>query len=285
MKKYNHIWKLVVGASLAAGLLSACGGVSASRHQTLQGQYDAVQERNQELASQNESYEEELLRIRKERQALAQELERLAMRNQNLNLNLEAQGDEAERLRLRLATLEALEQEVSQRNRIYTSVIDQFKSLIDAGQLQVNIVDGRMVINLPQDILFDSGSAKLSPQGSETLQEVARVLAQIDREFQVEGHTDNVPIHSSRFPSNWELSSARAMAVVHLLVGNKVHPDKLSGAGYGEHQPTASNESKEGRKLNRRIEIVMLPNLDVIADAQVSEVGGEVQPQTTAAKQ
>jgi chemotaxis protein MotB len=238
-----------------------------------------VQERNQDLTAQNEAYEDELVRIRQERQALAQELERLAMRNQDLNLNLEAQGEEAQRLRQRLAALEALEKEVSQRNRIYASVIDQFKSLIDAGQLQVSIVDGRMVINLPQDILFDSGSAKLSPQGTETLQEVARVLAEINREFQVEGHTDNVPIHSQRFPSNWELSSARALSVVHLLVGNGVNPDKLSGAGYGEHQPNASNEDKEGRKLNRRIEIVMLPNLDVIADTQVS---GEVTPQSTA---
>jgi chemotaxis protein MotB len=96
------------------------------------------------------------------------------------------------------------------------------------------------------------------------------VLAELDdRRFQVEGHTDNVPIATERFPSNWELSSARALSVVQLLVRGGVAPESLSGAGYGEFQPVASNDDRESRRRNRRIEIVMLPNLDVIAGTQV----------------
>ena len=97
------------------------------------------------------------------------------------------------------------------------------------------------------------------------------VLAELsDRTFQVEGHADNVPISTEQFPSNWELSSARALSVVHLLIRQGVPSANLSGAAYGEFQPVADNDSAEGRRLNRRIEIVMLPNLDVIADSAIT---------------
>ena len=94
-----------------------------------------------------------------------------------------------------------------------------------------------------------------------------------DRRFQVEGHTDDVPISTERFPSNWELSSARALAVVRLLVEGGISPENVSGAAYGEYQPVASNDDRNGRARNRRIEIVMLPNLDVIAEAQLPGSG------------
>ncbi|NNF29617.1 MAG: OmpA family protein, partial [Gemmatimonadetes bacterium] len=155
-----------------------------------------------------------------------------------------------------------------ERNAIYENVIGRFRSLIEAGQLSVSIDRGRMVINLPQDILFPSGSATLNADGRGTLSEVGAVLTTIeDRRFQVEGHTDNVPISTARFPSNWELSAARALSVVNLLQNSGVPPERLSGAGYGEYQPVASNDDADGRRLNRRIEIVMLPNLDVISNA------------------
>ena len=174
----------------------------------------------------------------------------------------------AEGFRTRLEQLSALEQEVRERNRIYEEVIGRFRSLIDAGQLSVSISRGRLVINLPQDILFESGSATIGADGRRTLGEVARVLADIpNRTFQVEGHTDNVPIATARFPSNWELAAARALSVVHLLQEQGVKPENISGAAYGEYQPVSGNEEPSGRRLNRRIEIVMLPNLDVIAGA------------------
>jgi len=179
-------------------------------------------------------------------------------------------GAEFQRLQQRLRSLAAIEREVRQRNAIYEEVIGRFQSLIDDGRLSVAIDRGRMVIQLPQDILFESGSATLGSDGRGTLAEVAAVLSDIDdRSFQVEGHTDDVPIATARFPSNWELSTARALSVVRLLVDRGVNPMTLSGAGYGEFRPVASNDSSEDRRRNRRIEIVMLPNLDVIAAAQL----------------
>jgi len=183
---------------------------------------------------------------------------------------LNAQGVEAQRLRGRLDQLGAIEAEIRERNRIYEEVLSRFRSLIDAGRLSVSIVRGRMVINLPQDILFGSGSATLGGEGRQTLSEIAAVLSDFDdRTFQVEGHTDDDPISTTQFPSNWELSAARALSVVKLLVDRGVSPGLVSGAGYGEFQPVATNETEAGQRLNRRIEIVMLPNLDVIAETNV----------------
>jgi chemotaxis protein MotB len=183
---------------------------------------------------------------------------------------LDERGSEYRRLQQRLDQLAAVEREVRERNRIYQEVLGKFQSLIDAGQLSVSISRGRMVINLPQDILFESGSATVGREGRETIAQVAQVLADLpDRSFQVEGHTDNVPISTARFPSNWELSTARALSVVQLLVRGGVPPENLSGAGYGEYQPVASNDDAAGRRRNRRIEIVMLPNLDLIAGESI----------------
>jgi chemotaxis protein MotB len=185
-----------------------------------------------------------------------------------LEVLLSDQGTEYDQLQERLEALRAVEAEVRERNAIYEDVLGRFRSLIDAGQLAVSIARGRMVINLPQDVLFPSGSATLAAEGRRTLTEVGGVLAELDdRTFQVEGHTDNVPISTAQFPSNWELSSARALSVVRVLIDAGVSPERLSGAGYGEYQPVASNDDRDSRRLNRRIEIVMLPNLDVIAGA------------------
>ncbi len=82
----------------------------------------------------------------------------------------------------------------------------------------------------------------------------------------IEGHTDNVPIKSARYPSNWELSTARALAVLHLQTEMGVAPENISAAGFGEFRPKADNKTEEGRRLNRRSEIVMLPNLDILSN-------------------
>ena len=170
-------------------------------------------------------------------------------------------------LAARLEQLAAVEEEMRQRNAIYQEFVARFQTMIDAGQLTVRLDRGRLVIELPQDILFDTGRALISPEGRTALLEIASVLASFhDRRFQVEGHTDNVPIRNERFPSNWELSTARSLAVVRLFLEAGVSPQNVSAAGYGEHQPRATNDSDAGRTLNRRIEIVMLPNLDILGN-------------------
>lgn len=144
----------------------------------------------------------------------------------------------------------------------YRDLLGKFKSLIDAGRLEVKIVDGRMVVVLASDILFDSGSAALSKAGEQSLREVATVLAGLtDRSFQVEGHTDDVPIKTERFPSNWELGAARAITVVSTLQAGGVPAKRLSAASFAEFRPVASNQTVEGKSANRRIEIVVVPDL------------------------
>jgi len=232
------------------------------REARLRGQLDDLQGEIDRLI-------EDLGGCRRENLRTDAELEESRLEAQRLQTLLSAQGAQARQLQDRLNQLSAIEQEIRERNQIYEEVLSRFRSLIDAGRLSVSIARGRMVINLPQDILFASGSADLGSDGQGTLREVAGVLAEFtDRRFQVEGHTDDRPISTPQFPSNWELSAARALSVVKLLVAQGVPPENLSGAGYGEYQPVATNETPEGRRLNRRIEIVMLPNLDVIADTE-----------------
>jgi chemotaxis protein MotB len=127
---------------------------------------------------------------------------------------------------------------------------------------------------MASEILFPSGKAKLSPQGEQAIAEVAQVLATIaDRNFQVAGHTDNVPIKKKKFKSNWELSTARAVAVVKHMIKNGMDSTNLSAAGYAETQPAASNDTEEGRAQNRRIEIVLQPNLDELPNlSELEEV-------------
>ncbi len=166
-----------------------------------------------------------------------------------------------------IATLSKIEAETKRRNEIYAQFVNRLQSMIDGGQLTVSIDGGRIVINLPNDVLFNTGSANLNTEGKQAMMQIGEVLSQFsDRRFQVEGHTDNVPIKSARYPSNWELSTARALAVLHLLTEVGVAPENISAAGFGEFRPKADNETEEGRQLNRRSEIVMLPNLDILSN-------------------
>ncbi len=231
------------------------------REARLKGQLEGLQAEADRLIEDLGASRRETIRTQEQ----LSEAELDAQRARNL---LNAQGAESQRLRGRLDQLAAIEEEIRERNRIYEEVLGRFRSLIDAGRLSVSIVRGRMVINLPQDILFASGSADLGREGRETLSEIAGVLGEFDnRTFQVEGHTDDDPISTAQFPTNWELSAARALSVVKLLVDRGVSQELVSGAAYGEFQPIATNETEAGQRLNRRIEIVMLPNLDVIAES------------------
>ena len=185
----------------------------------------------------------------------------------NTQEELSASQEKLSASQAEIATLSKIEAETKRRNEIYAQFVNRLQSMIDGGQLTVSIDAGRIVINLPNNVLFKTGSANLNSEGQEALTQIGGVLKQFsDRRFQIEGHSDNVPIKSSRFPSNWELSTARALSVVHLLTEMGVNPENISAAGFGEFRPRADNETEEGRKLNRRIEIVMLPNLDILSN-------------------
>jgi chemotaxis protein MotB len=170
-----------------------------------------------------------------------------------------------EEMQAALAELEQRKAQVEQRLAEFRSLLDRFKPLMDAGKLKVRIAKGRMVVVLASDILFESGSASLGKEGKETLKEVGVVLAGIpDRSFQIEGHTDDVPIRTERFPSNWELAAARALTVVKTMLEAGMPAARLSAAGFAESQPAFPNDSKEHKAANRRIEIVVVPDLSTL---------------------
>jgi len=170
--------------------------------------------------------------------------------------------------------LRAKERQAQQRLATFRSMVERFQKMIESGQLRVKIVRGRMVVELSESILFDSGKAEVKKAGEAALTEVASVLASIpDRDFQIAGHTDNVPMKTAKFPSNWHLSTARGLNVGVFLAAHGVPPVRLSAAGYADTQPVASNDTAEGRAQNRRIEIVLMPNLDELPDlSQLKDV-------------
>ncbi|MDD5130206.1 MAG: OmpA family protein [Candidatus Omnitrophica bacterium] len=135
---------------------------------------------------------------------------------------------------------------------------------INDKQIKLQMMEKGLVITVVGDLLFDSGKAKIRPEAYSLLTKVSEVLKDNMAQFNVgiEGHTDNVPIKQSGWKSNWELSTARALSVLHYLASEQgVSPERLSAIGYGEYRPLASNETKDGRKQNRRVEIVILPNV------------------------
>jgi chemotaxis protein MotB len=152
--------------------------------------------------------------------------------------------------------------EVERRLAAFRELTAKFQKMIDTGRLEIVVRAGRMIVKLPAGVLFESGQAELSREGQMALMEVAVVLRDLpDRKFMVVGHTDNVPLKNSVYSDNWALSAARALNVVRFLVTTGIKPENLVAAGYGEFDPIKTNRSEPGRKANRRIEIVLLPNV------------------------
>lgn len=178
------------------------------------------------------------------------------------NLDKTKLQSSVDEMRQALSEMNARKRETEKRMKEYQDLVKRFRSLIDTGKLSVKIVDGRMVVVLGSDILFSSGSAQLSEEGKNAIKEITGVLSQIpDRKFQIEGHTDNVPIKTARFPSNWELASARAVTVVDTMINGGLEKSRISAATFADARPIADNKSVEGRQANRRIEIVVVPDL------------------------
>jgi chemotaxis protein MotB len=145
----------------------------------------------------------------------------------------------------------------------FNEFVAKFKKMIDAGRVSIHVRHGRIVLSLKNDVLFDEGKTDLKPDGKQALTEIAQTLRTVGgRSFQVAGHTDNLPIKSREFPSNWELSTARAVVVVKFLSQAGVNPAVLSAAGYGEFDPMAANTDTANRSKNRRIEISLVPNIE-----------------------
>jgi chemotaxis protein MotB len=161
----------------------------------------------------------------------------------------------------RLGELEAEHAEYGSRMAEFKEMSEKFKSLIDAGTLQITFRRGRAIVTLPASVLFDSGSADLSESGAKAVAEVAKILRSVGkRRYIVAGHTDNVPA-VKEYKSNWALSTTRAVTVLEAMVRAGLPPSNLSATGYAEFDPVASNASPAGRQRNRRIEVVLEPYL------------------------
>ncbi len=170
---------------------------------------------------------------------------------------------EMQKLQDELAELRRQEAAERARAAVFQDLIAKLKGMIDSGQLSVYIRKGRMLVKLPDNVLFDPGKTDIKPAGKDALAELTKVLQAIaGRHFQVAGHTDNTPIHTAKFPSNWELSTARAVVVVNFMIKSGMEPDRLSAAGFADFDPVAPNDSPEGKAQNRRIEVELLPNLE-----------------------
>jgi chemotaxis protein MotB len=218
-------------------------------------QDDADKAKADERAKANQDLQAKLAAAQKQLDDLSKLLAGTTADKDKLDRLMQASSAQLDELQKQKAAAEA-------RAATYRSLTEQLRSMIDAGQLTVKIRKGRMLISLPNDVLFDSGSAVLKKAGLEAVAGVAQALSGLaDRQFLVAGHTDDKPIHTARFASNWELSTARAVVVTRALVAANMKPDSLGAVGYGEFDPVVPNDTAEHRAQNRRIEIQLQPNL------------------------
>ncbi|HBR22179.1 MAG TPA: chemotaxis protein MotB [Nitrospiraceae bacterium] len=163
----------------------------------------------------------------------------------------------------RSQAIEEKEKAVAELKKTYTNLVDELKDEIKKGEIAVTQLRDKLSLSMVDKILFDSGNADVKKDGKKVLDRVAEILRKVtDKQIRIEGHTDNVKIGpriAKKFPTNWELSNARATNVVKYLQEKGVDPKFLSPAGYAEYKPVESNDTEEGRSKNRRIEIVLIP--------------------------
>ncbi len=161
-----------------------------------------------------------------------------------------------------LEKIENLSQQLDDLNQTRKILEERLSKEIADKQVSLKMMEKGLVITCVADVLFDSGKAKIKQEAFPMLDKVVTVLKENvpDLNIGIEGHTDNVPIKYSGWKSNWELSANRALSVLHYMVDKEsVSPERISAIGYGEYSPVASNDTKEGRQMNRRVEIVILP--------------------------
>ena len=232
------------------GLTTAC--VSQGKFRNKAAEADQLRTRGDELEAALAKSQAELEKEREQARALQARIDDLSTSKGAL----QAKVDE---LSVSKTKLESAKVELEKKSAEYEKMASALRGEIDAGRVELTELRGKMTVKMKDKILFSSGSATLGKPGKDALRAVAEVLAGVEgKVIRVEGHTDNVPLGRG-YATNWDLSVARALAVVRFLQDSGVDPARLAAAGYGEHQPIASNETPEGRSQNRRIEIVLAP--------------------------
>lgn len=212
----------------------------------------------------------------REAETLTAERDGLLAQTQDLHLQVEAAKRDREARQKEIETLQSEVDDLSRKaekaeqlekaTKTYEDLQKKLEKEIQEGQVQIREMKDRLTMTMVDKIIFPSGSTEISKDGKQVLDKVISILKDVtDKRIQVEGHTDNVPIVSvlkKRYPTNWELSTARATEVVrYLQETGGIDPKLLSATGFAEYQPVADNDSEEGKHMNRRIEIVLLPLL------------------------
>jgi chemotaxis protein MotB len=226
-------------ACAAVAAFALCGCVS-------QGTYDKLEaDKNEEIAAlqkQRGTLQEQVQALQSQRSALEQ---------QQADLRKQVAALEQQKTQLLTAT----QQDKSQYDALVRNLTEEVKK----GQLQVRQYKDMLTVDVAEQLFFDSGRADLKDTGKAVLKKVGEALKGYeDKVIRVVGHTDNVPIKTRVFPSNWELSVARATTVVRYLQETGIPPERMVASGRAEYQPVAENDSAEGRKKNRRIEITLI---------------------------
>jgi chemotaxis protein MotB len=228
-------------------------------------------------------YQEETGRLETENAELTRRVENLERSNEALSVERVRLVDEMEDLRQARETLERdvaklqktkdlltdhlrkREQEVAELSRLsstYENLVTDLQEEVTAGQIEIEQLRDGIRLNLAQDILFPSGSVSLQSSGEAVLRKVSTRLRTVTHRVEVQGHSDDVPLSRSlarRYGSNWELAAARASQVVRLFESEGVEPARLTVVSFGPWAPVADNDTPEGRALNRRIEIRLIP--------------------------
>jgi chemotaxis protein MotB len=252
------------GALVLAAMVSA-GCVGKGKFDAVLAEREQCDARAAQLEEAQRGLETDVARLTGEVRALEQRLEtaRSALASKSAEAGELAQN--VEKMRAALSEAEARQAQAAASLSAYRDLIGRLRSMIDAGTLRVKVVGGRMIVEMATDILFDVGQATLSAPGERAVAELGSVLAGLpDREFQVAGHTDDVPIASKKYQTNWHLGAARAIAVVDILTRVGVPNTRVSVASYAETRPVAPNRTEEGRRANRRIEVVIVPDLSLL---------------------
>jgi chemotaxis protein MotB len=269
LMKSRSIFVVLVSASLFAG-----GCVSKGTYDQAVSSADATRA---ELLQTKRGMQQRIESCENDRAALQTQLDDATAVDDQLSKQLAKLGGDSQALlaangtlkdtvessRRRLEELRRAQAAAESRAALYRELLLKFKTMVDAGDLAITLRQGRMVLRLPNDVLFDSGRSELKPEGKRALSLVADVLVTIpERRFQVAGHTDSDPIRLSPYKSNWDLSAARALQVTSFLISKGMDPHALSEAGYGEFDPIDTNETGAGKAHNRRTEISLQPNID-----------------------
>jgi chemotaxis protein MotB len=273
----------LLGVILCMALLSGCG-YSEDEWQAQLAKYQQLAQKNKATEADRAHTQAELDKAQKQVNDLKDQLQKMGVNLDTINQQLEQTGSVNKELTKNVEELQRALKEYQERaaqlERIkqrFELLRDKLKKLTELG-LKVEIRRNRMVIRLPGDVLFASGDDKLSKEGDKVLDAVADVLRNdkqlSGRYFQVAGHTDNKPLKGGRFGDNWGLSAMRARQVLLYLIspvdakggGGGLSADHLHAAGYGDTDPVANNDTDEGRKQNRRVELVLMPDVEEMLD-------------------